>query len=1067
MVPPVCILFGSQTGAARGVAEHIHTEGTRRGLAMTVGAANSYASAGFEASRLCVLVLATTGDGDAPVNAEEFVRFLRRRTHAKDFLTSMRVAVLGLGDTNYDKFCNCGKTVAKRLGELGAKFLLPPTYADESMGLDSAVDPFLAALWPALEAAGAGDAGPSAEGSGGGVGGGEAVSAAAGAGVAAPPAAVAPVHLAPIVAPTLPRIDEQGSAIIPQSPMAMMQAMKAVQAARTAAAGGRGGATAAGSGFSASAAIAFPAEALATPLRHTGDSTLFQASAAGMQPSSSRGANSDSLLEASAASEAAPAAFSIHAPASAQATTAPSPLPTLAGTAATASSLPRTHSYTKVPNLKQLPQGTTSPGLARSSSSPLLAAPPGSSAGAPPSSSPISAATPNFSQQQQLGLALLESPRSTPASSDSLGSQQSTPRKQRSALTPALLPSQPWGAPASTASPTPPPTLPTASLLTPGVLSLRQLFPELTPPPAAQTAGEKLFPQRLAPAALESLPLHACAAVLAQLPLPQDTSTSNPQTCIAQSPVLLPITQATLLGGPRQDPTRRVLALEFDFAGEGHAFAWGPGDVLGLYAPNDGAMVDALLARIGVNRAAALEAVCIVCKPSAIVPVVEGGSDESCSVGGGTSAAGAPAAATTQALLPALSHIVPSWLPGYPTPCLRDIFCWALDLTSQPKKTFLRYLGDCCSEEGDKDALYYLASRGGIEAFRTCVQDQWLTLLDLLALFPSCNPSPLGLIATLNALPPRLYSLTSSPLSTPTKLGIAFSVSEYTCLAGAGKQQQHSGAPRAAIHRKGIATPWLESITRHLWCASDSCAGEGGGAGGCQQQPPHPAVRVFLRAARNFSPPTSLTSPLIMVANGTGITPFMSFLAHREARVERARVALRSRLQGVWRLGLRVGEWGEEVEEEASFSSADSSLNPGPAVLVFGARHPEEDFFFKSALSRYASPASKALSALHMAWSRWENGGVSGKTYVQDVLGAGEGLGQGSSLVELLAARGGHMYICGKAAMVAGVRASVLKALAQFGEPYGVGSGAGCKHSPDSFLALLTSTGRLCVDLWG
>lgn len=51
-----------------------------------------------------VLVVATTGNGDAPENMERFWRFIKRRTQPKDLLEGLPFTVLGLGDTNYDKF---------------------------------------------------------------------------------------------------------------------------------------------------------------------------------------------------------------------------------------------------------------------------------------------------------------------------------------------------------------------------------------------------------------------------------------------------------------------------------------------------------------------------------------------------------------------------------------------------------------------------------------------------------------------------------------------------------------------------------------------------------------------------------------------------------------------------------------------------------------------------------------------------------------------------------------------------------------------------------------------------
>ena len=58
----------------------------------------------------------------------------------------MKFAVLGLGDTNYDKFCYMGKTIDKRLEELGGVRCLALACADEATGLEETVEAWKTAI---------------------------------------------------------------------------------------------------------------------------------------------------------------------------------------------------------------------------------------------------------------------------------------------------------------------------------------------------------------------------------------------------------------------------------------------------------------------------------------------------------------------------------------------------------------------------------------------------------------------------------------------------------------------------------------------------------------------------------------------------------------------------------------------------------------------------------------------------------------------------------------------------------------------------------------------------------
>jgi sulfite reductase alpha subunit-like flavoprotein len=58
----------------------------------------------------------------------------------KDLFQDVPFSVLALGDTNYDKFCNAGKSIDKRLVELGGKRVLDLYCADEATNLEETVE---------------------------------------------------------------------------------------------------------------------------------------------------------------------------------------------------------------------------------------------------------------------------------------------------------------------------------------------------------------------------------------------------------------------------------------------------------------------------------------------------------------------------------------------------------------------------------------------------------------------------------------------------------------------------------------------------------------------------------------------------------------------------------------------------------------------------------------------------------------------------------------------------------------------------------------------------------------
>ncbi|XP_053380905.1 NADPH-dependent diflavin oxidoreductase 1-like isoform X2 [Mercenaria mercenaria] len=139
------ILFGSQTGTAQDVAEKLSREARRRHFLTKVVALDSYDIADLITEKLVVFVCSTTGQGDPPDNMTTFWRFIMRRNLPQDSLGKLSHAVLGLGDSSYQKFNFVAKKLHKRLLQLGSTSLMNVGLADDShdLGADAVVYPWM------------------------------------------------------------------------------------------------------------------------------------------------------------------------------------------------------------------------------------------------------------------------------------------------------------------------------------------------------------------------------------------------------------------------------------------------------------------------------------------------------------------------------------------------------------------------------------------------------------------------------------------------------------------------------------------------------------------------------------------------------------------------------------------------------------------------------------------------------------------------------------------------------------------------------------------------------------
>ncbi|WP_113724997.1 assimilatory sulfite reductase (NADPH) flavoprotein subunit [Aeromonas caviae] len=113
------ILYGSQTGNAKGVASAIKAQAEARGLPVTLTSMADYKPKQLKKENHLLVVVSTYGEGEPPESAVDLFEQLKKGKIGK--LEGLKFAVLGLGDSSYEFFCQTGKDFDDFLSKAGAE----------------------------------------------------------------------------------------------------------------------------------------------------------------------------------------------------------------------------------------------------------------------------------------------------------------------------------------------------------------------------------------------------------------------------------------------------------------------------------------------------------------------------------------------------------------------------------------------------------------------------------------------------------------------------------------------------------------------------------------------------------------------------------------------------------------------------------------------------------------------------------------------------------------------------------------------------------------------------------
>jgi sulfite reductase (NADPH) flavoprotein alpha-component len=118
----VLVLFASQTGNAESIANQLQSKLTTQGISTSLSSCDGLKLNQLKQQDIILMVAATHGEGEPPDDAIELHELIRSKRAPK--LDGVKHAVLALGDSSYEYFCQTGKDFEQSLCRLGSTALL-------------------------------------------------------------------------------------------------------------------------------------------------------------------------------------------------------------------------------------------------------------------------------------------------------------------------------------------------------------------------------------------------------------------------------------------------------------------------------------------------------------------------------------------------------------------------------------------------------------------------------------------------------------------------------------------------------------------------------------------------------------------------------------------------------------------------------------------------------------------------------------------------------------------------------------------------------------------------------
>lgn len=348
----------------------------------------------------------------------------------------------------------------------------------------------------------------------------------------------------------------------------------------------------------------------------------------------------------------------------------------------------------------------------------------------------------------------------------------------------------------------------------------------------------------------------------------------------------------------------------------------------------------------------------------------------------------------------------------------REILTWTVDISSTaPTKQLFRVLAEHAQAENEYKILMYLCSAQGLPAFCDLRAGPHITLQQLLHAFPSSKPPLEQILATLNQLMPRFYSLSNDPHVSSDREGLA-----GRRLIEMAVTVHETTSPNNSS-RTGVGSGFMERQAKRFAAAEAQAIAEAEAAGLPAPQPGvagrnlNIQVPMFRGLMSNpLSKEFNSDGPMMLIGAGVGMAPFRGFILNRLKNANCAnKIWLVQGVRDSMLDEIYQGELGTHEKEIKKVVQSRAQAPPPSAEELAAAEAEEKDFASQSQAVKDDRNQKKVAKYVQdevrlqadIVW--FVVNAVDGRVFV---CGSSKGMGEGvqEALIDVAMAKGNLDY---------------------------------------------------------